>query len=218
MLVALAISPWCHRSALRPQSQAAGLCLTLQGHQMRVLACIRCVDPGQTGTHLAAGYIGIATLHIGHAAAIDVFVKHLDARALVQAQLQQIFARLWAKGLAGFGSVNGGNTHFDLVGRKRRSATRSKGVAVADSDDQAQQSSNRHGKKFQKSKKPIKKPGHLQNKPTAVRNDAMTLRRCAYLNWICLVSVADRWRAKSASQGQKNYHKNYSQQSSGCPP
>ena len=34
-----------------------------------------------------------------------------------------------------FGRINGGNAHFDLKRRVRRSAARGKGVAIADSDD-----------------------------------------------------------------------------------
>ena len=102
---------------------------------MPVTGCIAVIHPGQTGINQIHARILPLALHIRHQAAIAVFAGGTDYRLLPVTQGRKRLSGAFSMRLTAFGRINGGNAHFDLKRRVRRSAARGKGVAIADSDD-----------------------------------------------------------------------------------
>ena len=124
---------------MRPKPQALRSRALLQRLQLGVLLCVGRVDPGHASAHLGRGYVRPAAAHLRHHAAIAVLVHRLQRGSLPKAQLRQVLPRLLPKRLAGFGRVDGGDAHLDLLVGTGCVAAGGEGVAVADGDDQAKQ-------------------------------------------------------------------------------
>ena len=133
------VVPRRQRALLGPQARTLRLRGTLQRRQVGIVAGVRRVDPGHASANLGRGYVRPTAAHLRHHAAIAVFIHRLQRGPLPKAKLRQMLPRLLPKRLAGFGRVDGGDAHLDLLVGTGGAAAGGEGVAVADGDDQAKQ-------------------------------------------------------------------------------
>jgi len=85
------------------------------------------------------GHVFAAAFHAGHHAAVAICVLVLDAGLLLEAQVGEGFARAVAVGLVALRCIDGVDPHLHLLIGARLAAAGRECVAVADTDDQAEE-------------------------------------------------------------------------------
>lgn len=113
--------------------------LLLQPEEVAASLRILHIDPGHARADLVLGYVFAAAFHAGYHAAVPICVLMLDSCLLLEAQVGEGFARSIAEGLLALRCVDGMDADLHLFIGPRLAAAGCEGVAVTDTDDQAEE-------------------------------------------------------------------------------
>lgn len=84
-------------------------------------------------------HVFASAFHAGHHTAIAISVMVLDAGLLLEAEVRERFTRAVAEGLLALRCIDGMDPHLHLLIGARLAAAGRECVAIADTDDQAEE-------------------------------------------------------------------------------